>query len=349
MMPMSVTVSITNMCNSRCKTCCVWKIYEDDPALREKELRADEFDSIFESLGEDIMNVVVSGGEPYLRPDLVRICESLYERCHPGIMVIPTNGLLPPLVEDKTKKVLEFCSDSEVIVNLSLDGVGSRHDEIRGIPGNFERVMDSYDRLRRIRNEYCNLKIGIHSVVSRFSIDGLLDLYDYVRDLKPDSYISEYAERRSELFNTDEDIAPDLGEYGAFVRELKTRLRKDYMGKKLSTERMIQAFRLIYYDLAVRELEERRQVIPCYAGFASCQVTPYGDVWPCCVLGYNMSMGNLRQEEYSFSRVWYSKKAEEVRKYIKAGVCTCPLQNAHTTSMLFDLRYAARIIIGMLT
>ena len=81
-------------------------------------------------------------------------------------------------------------------------------------------------------------------------------------------------------------------------------------------------------------LKENRQIIPCYAGYASCQITPFGDVWPCCILGYDQPMGNLRETNYDFVKVWHSSKANEIRKHIKAKNCACPLANAYYTNVL---------------
>ncbi|NAT11114.1 radical SAM protein, partial [ANME-1 cluster archaeon AG-394-G06] len=95
--------------------------------------------------------------------------------------------------------------------------------------------------------------------------------------------------------------------------------------------RITQSFRLEYYAMVEKVLKERKQVIPCYAGFASCQISPYGDVWACCVLA--KSLGNLRDTNFEFYKVWHSEKANEIRASIKRGECYCPLANATYTSM----------------
>ena len=45
-MPINFTVSITNKCNARCKTCNIWRIYEEQPELSKSELSAEEFERI---------------------------------------------------------------------------------------------------------------------------------------------------------------------------------------------------------------------------------------------------------------------------------------------------------------
>jgi MoaA/NifB/PqqE/SkfB family radical SAM enzyme len=344
LLPISLTVSVTNNCNSRCKTCNIWKLYADNPQLEEKELRLQEFENIFENIGHSVIWFTLSGGEPFLRPDLVSIGKSLYGSCKPKILIIPTNGLLPNLIVNKAKEILDVFQETSVIVNLSLDGIGNSHDEMRGMPKNFEKAMITYRQLRDLTNEFDNLEVGVHSVVSKFNVDRLLELYNYVKaELDPDSYICEIAELRSELFNLKDDIAPDIFLYENAIEKLREKLKEDYFNKR-GIPKLIQAFRLEYYSLVVEELRQRRQIIPCYAGFASCQISSYGDVWPCCIQAYDSSMGNLRDVEYDIRRIWRSSRAEEIRKGIKAGLCYCPMANVHYTNMLLHVPTALKVV-----
>ena len=345
-MPINVTISVTNMCNSRCKTCFIWRLYQDHPELRSTEFKTEEFEKTFENLGKQIFYVVITGGEPYLRQDLPRICEALCDHSDPAIMVIPTNGLLPSTIENKTKDILQRCPNTTLKINLSLDGIGDEHDEVRGVVGNFEKLLETYELLKKLKTEFSRLQIGIHTVISKFNVYKFLSLLDYVKQLNPDSYITEVAERRTELFNINKDIAPNPYHYSKFINELSRRIRKG-LRRTQSVSKVTQALRLTYYQIAAQELRERRQIIPCYAGYASCQITPYGDVWPCCVLGYEKSMGNLREKDYDFRRIWHSKRADEVRSFIKSGKCACPLANAHYTNILCNFRSLTRVILNL--
>jgi hypothetical protein len=102
--------------------------------------------------------------------------------------------------------------------------------------------------------------------------------------------------------------------------------------KLTGVSQVTQAFRRQYYELVKRTLREQRQVIPCMAGIASAQIAPNGDVWTCCIRAE--AMGNLREHDYDFARVWRTAKAQQLRRSIKAGECYCPLANAAYTNML---------------
>ena len=118
------------------------------------------------------------------------------------------------------------------------------------------------------------------------------------------------------------------------------------MKKRKGLARITQAFRYEYYNIASKVLKEKKQVIPCFAGWASAQISPQGDVWPCCIRAVNY--GNLREYEYYFKKVWYSKKAIEDRKKIKKGECYCPLANAHYTNMLCNVKTMLKVLLNLL-
>jgi MoaA/NifB/PqqE/SkfB family radical SAM enzyme len=292
----------------------------------------------------------MSGGEPFLRTDLPEICEAAVKYCQPSIINIPSNGLLPAVIEDSVKKIvemLETVGETILIVNLSLDDLGAKHDEIRGIQGNFDALIDTYKRLEKIRSMHSCLRLGIHSVVSRFNVDSLPQLYEYVKTLRPDSYITEIAEERSELFNTGKAIEPTAEDYRKYIEELSRKVRDDF-GQSGYLSKITQSYRTAYYEIVSKWLQERKQIIPCYAAYASCQITPIGEVWPCCILGYDKPLGNLRESGYDFKAVWSSSQADDIRAFIRKRGCSCPLANAHYTNMLCSISTMTRLLLQMI-
>ncbi|NSW92498.1 MAG: radical SAM protein [Firmicutes bacterium] len=332
--PLSLTVSITQKCNSKCKTCNIWK----DPRNKQpnNELAIDEYDKIFESIGRSVIWYTLSGGEPFLRKDIVEIAKLIIKYSAPKVIIIPTNGLLVDRIFRETENILKILPHhSTLIVNISLDGIGENHDEIRGIPGNFKKFLETFAALKELKKTYNHsFELGVHSVVSRFNVENILELFDYVKNnLSPDSYICEIAENREELLNTEDDITPAIDLYEKTIRPLQHELRESLLHNKGITG-LIQAFRLKYYDYVITEMREKRRVIPCYAGRVSAQISPWGDVWPCCILAYQADMGNLREFGHDFNRLWYSEKAAKVRNQVFKGDCYCPMANVHYTNMV---------------
>jgi MoaA/NifB/PqqE/SkfB family radical SAM enzyme len=278
----------------------------------------------------------MSGGEPFLRTDIVEICQSAHNNCKPNLIIIPTNGILYEIIPEKVKEIIEVCPNSHIIVNLSLDMIGEQHDEIRGVKGNFERAMKTYESLKSLNRK--NLEIGIHTVISIFNVHKMPQIYEEIEKMKPDSYITEIAEERVELGTMGMNITPSWEDYSKAIDYLSKKIEKQ---KFKGVSKITQAFRLEYYKLVMRILKERRQVIPCYAGTASAQIAPNGDVWFCCIKAD--PVGNLRDFNYEFKTVWFNEKADRLRKSIKAGKCYCPLANASYTNMLCNFKTLAKV------
>ena len=100
---MNLTFSVTNVCQSRCKTCNIWELYHRSPEKRNGELTFEEIEKVFQSLGH-VYVFNVSGGEPFLRPDIVEIIDSACSYLRPGIIHIPTNALAVDLIEKRVRE-----------------------------------------------------------------------------------------------------------------------------------------------------------------------------------------------------------------------------------------------------
>lgn len=331
-LPVNITVSVSYRCNSRCKTCNVWLLPNDD-------FTVEEYERTFRSLGKAPYWFTFSGGEPTLRKDLPEIIESAYRNCQPGIINIPTNGIQDAVIPGRIERIAVSCPNSQVIVNLSLDGFGAKHDEVRGVHGNFERSMRTYAALKELQKTLPNLTLGVHTVLSNFNIDSFAELCEFVSsELRPDSFITEIAEERIELDTVGLGITPPVEKYTVAIDTLLASLREQRL---TGVSRITQAFRRQYYELVKRTLREQRQVIPCMAGVASGQIAPNGDVWTCCIRAE--SMGNLREHDYDFGAVWRGTRGNELRRSIKAGECYCPLANAAYTNMLTHVPTLAKV------
>jgi MoaA/NifB/PqqE/SkfB family radical SAM enzyme len=324
MLPLNITLSPSPKCNSRCLTCNIWM-------KREDELTLDEWDKVLASLGRAPYWFTISGGEPLMYPHVVELAELAYRHCRPGVINIPTNAILST-IPDRVERIARACPDSQLIVNLSLDGVGPKHDHIRGIRGNFELFEERLGQLLALRRRVRNLTIGIHSVVSVFSVGHLDELIAYADRAGADQFITEIAEPRVELDTVGLPITPSKEAYGKAIDRLVKHVKdKQYSGMAKFTE----AMRIEYYKLVKRILDEEDQVIPCYAGWASAHIYANGTVWPCCVRADDL--GRLRDVGYDFKRIWFGEKIREARRSIAAKECHCPLANASYTNMLHDL------------
>jgi MoaA/NifB/PqqE/SkfB family radical SAM enzyme len=334
--PFSVVVSVSYRCNSRCKTCNVWRKPNDDMSV-------EEWDRVFANLGRTPFYITFTGGEPFLRRDLDEMVISAYRHCRPAVITIPTNGLLSDRVIERVDRICRECPESEIGINLSLDGIGEEHDAIRGVPGNWAKSMATWSRLKELQKQRPNLVLSIHTVISRFNQERFREIYAGLQDLAPDSYITEVAEERVELDTVGWGITPDPDTYAPIADFLSRQARTQHTR---GLARVTQAFRARYYQLALRVVYERRQVIPCYAGWASAHIAPNGDIWSCCIRAE--PAGSLRKTNYDLAPIWFGEGMGRLRKSIYGGECACPMANASYANMLLHPPTVAGVALEVL-
>ncbi|MFW9876717.1 MAG: radical SAM/SPASM domain-containing protein [Candidatus Thorarchaeota archaeon] len=313
--PFNLTISVTNRCNSKCKTCNIWKEKYEDLSL-------EEWHKILKSIGKCPIWVTISGGEPFLREDLVSIVRMISKYNKPYILNIATNGILTNKIESDIKEILSFYNGN-LIVNVSMDGVNDKHDFIRGIKC-FNNVLETYNKLRKLDN----LTIGMHTVISKYNVKDIPKIYGFFKKLNLDSFICEIAENREELKNINMDIAPSDSEYFKAIDFL---LNKNGKGKRIS--KLTKLLRKRYYKLTKDILKEKKAILPCYAGMASAHVNFKGDLWACCIKCE--TFGNLRKN--GFKELWFSEKANKIRDKIKNKECYCTLANASYSNIICGL------------
>jgi len=343
--PINLTLSVTNACNSRCQSCDIWKIYPAEKERLKDELTIDEINTIFRKVGR-VYFFNISGGEPFLRKDILEIVKAGCVHLNPTVVHIPTNALSPDRIASKTEEILigmqEWAPGVKLTLKPSFDGVGAFHDWVRGIPGNYDKLVATLEKLRDLRAKYDHFRLGVGTVISTMNMARLPEIIEQAGKFGVDTYISEVAEEREEMRNVQTGITPTHEEYGKAIAQFRSdtfeRL-KEAGGLELLT----QGMRHQYYEITRRWIRDRKQVVPCYAGISNAHISAYGDLWPCAILAGSKSLGNLKDVEYDFWKLWHSSRADEIRAGIKRGECDCPLANQSYANMLLSPRAMARV------
>jgi radical SAM protein with 4Fe4S-binding SPASM domain len=137
--PLNLQVELTAACNLRCSYC--YREAGADPA--EETMATDELLGILERLWQHgLQSVEITGGEPLLHKDLVRILRFCGERF--ALVALLTNGT--GLTEEIVEAMLPL--RDKLIVSVSLDGsTPEGHDRRRGLTGAFARTGAGVRRL----------------------------------------------------------------------------------------------------------------------------------------------------------------------------------------------------------
>ena len=340
MKPVYLILGLTYDCNSFCRTCFNWEQLRKD---KEHELSLEEIQRTLSSLG-DLLFVVMSGGEPFLRTDLPDICAFLAEHNHVRQITIPTGAIASDRIERSVAATLQRCPATQIVVNLSIDHVGEKHDWIRGVPGNYEKAKTTYARLIALRERYDNLTVNVHTCLCTYNADDLDGLFagvrrdfpeisfhsfEMLRGDQPDKNIQPISiEKYRDLLPRLEAYWESYGQYDTFLRFVKTYTRR--------------------LELAV--LEQETQVRPCHAGTVSGVLDARGEVRMCEL---RPPVGNVRDGGYDFGKVWFSEEAERQRASIRAKECHCTHSCFLSSSLVFDWRtwgaYFASTVVNFLS
>src|SRR5664279_1955787 len=160
-MPVYLLMFVTNRCNAKCEHCFYWS--ELNTKMKE-ELTVAEFDRLARDLGP-MLQITFTGGSPELRRDLPDIVERFYEHCRPTNMTFCMLGHATDRIVSQVEAMLKRCPGQKIKISFSLDGLGREHDKLRGIPGLFDCVVKTINRLADLKPEWPNLRLDIGMTV----------------------------------------------------------------------------------------------------------------------------------------------------------------------------------------
>ena len=307
-----LTYIVTFTCNARCVMCDSWRKPSDDLSLAENE-------RIFSQLPE-LDAVRLSGGEPFVRKDLPQIVELVRKQLSPLVLHITSNGFL-------TDRIVQLCETRDRSLPLqlliSIDGVGDKHDRVRGIAHAYDRALATVRELAPRQREL-RVKLAVNqTIVDRESIEHYHMLKSVVAELGVKNHlIIAYAESATYSIRERHTVQPrfpgELQTFGEFTpSELQALLTaaEDDLADYPLPERLAKQY---YIDGArSRLLERKRARTPrCVALSSHMRLLPDGSV-PTCQFNTTPA-GNLREQ--SFAEVWQSALAETQRKWVRA----CP-------------------------
>jgi MoaA/NifB/PqqE/SkfB family radical SAM enzyme len=331
-LPRYLILGMTNLCIYKCVTCFYWDHLNVN---RHLEMSLEEYDRSLADLGS-LYSVVLTGGEPTLNRDLPAITRLLYRRHDASNVTMPTNSLIPEQVEAIVTAALESRQDDRqtFTVGLSLDHLGERHDVIRGAPGNFPKVAETYRRLIALKKRTRGLTVNVQTVLASFNMDDLPEITAWVAANFPEIDFHSFELLRPPF--PDPSIrALTAAEYAERLKFLRT-----YWKRFDRYRPILRNLKVAARSAELATLQEERMVYPCYAGTISGVLNPEGTVSLCEVM---WEVGNIRDFGYSFRKAWFSEKAVEMRRQIAARACWCTHSCFMTSSLPFSVKGAAHL------
>ncbi|MFQ5739100.1 MAG: radical SAM protein [Acidobacteriota bacterium] len=332
-LPVNLIFFVTSRCNLLCTHCFYW----EELNKPKEELNLDEIERISRSL-PNLLSLSLTGGEPYLRPDLPDIAAAFERNSQVRNIQIPSNGLLVDKTIQRTEELLRKVRRARVCTGISLDGPEAIHNSIRQNARSFGRALESLAELKKLKPSFPNLSVGVAFTVTAANQQHLDEFYRFVsEDLEPDAITITLA-RGSPLDPSLTEV--DLSLYNRFYEKV-LQYRKAHGFCSRWSDRIVIAKEEETYRLVSEAARSQSRVSPCYGGELIGVLAETGDVHVCETL--DRSMGNVRDFGCDFAALWESQQAEAGRLFQKTLGCQCTYECAMSVNTLFNPRRALRI------
>ena len=269
MRPKEAVIAVTYRCNARCQMCNIWK----SEATHEME------PIHYLKLPSSLKTINITGGEPFLRKDLIKVVGNIHTRAPTSRMVFSTNGLLTETIVSAISEIRRF--HRKVGVGISVDGPEEIHDGIRGVRGAFKRAISTIEGLKKVG--VMDLRIGM--TLTNQNVGYAAAVYEIARGLGVE-FSTTFAHNSEIYFQKMDNSIPEFNE--------ATRLSLERVRSAQLRSNSVKDWFRAYHVQGIMDPNLRKEFIArCEAGSRYFFMSPSGDVFPCLVM--NIPMGNLRE------------------------------------------------------
>lgn len=310
-LPRAMHFISTHRCNARCTMCGIWK----EKSQHREEMTTDELDRVFsDRLFSRMEYVGISGGEPFLRDDLVQLSSVVQKRCRSlKRLSLTTNGLLPARIRRILPELVELTRGGGTLldVSVSVHGMGSLLDAIYGVTGAFEKIQETLSFLDEHRAQR-RLTFSINCVLlaDNLAVAGELERWAKARSIP----ISFVAGERRERFFTEGLESAFLGPNGErdLIRFLRQR-RDDPQSSASSVSK--------YRELVAILEGRKKRSLACYYAMGGLLLGHDGSLYYC---SHSEEIGNCLDRPAHL--LYFDPKNLQYRsaKLLNAECLTCP-------------------------
>jgi MoaA/NifB/PqqE/SkfB family radical SAM enzyme len=337
--PVLLNILVTSVCDMRC-THCFFTDELDDRPRKKLQMKTHELQRVSETLGGNLGVLILAGGEPFTRKDLPEIVRAFYENNKLESVYLMSNGQIQKRILPDVTRILEECPNLNVAVALGIDGLKDQHEKIRRKPGSWDTAIDTARQLQVVKREYPRLDIQTCTCFMNTNQETIFEWYDFLKyDLRPDKVNFNYIRPPSA---DPKELDIDHSRYARLARMIDddsrhAAIKNNYGGEAGFFKAAIDIY---MHGLIAKSQEEQKAQMTCYAGTAGGVIYDEGTVSSCENLA---AVGNLRDFDWNFQKLWLSPAMQERRKKAQSG-CFCTHEsNSYYPSLPFNPKHLIQI------
>tara|TARA_Y100000310_G_scaffold343396_1_gene450828 strand:+ start:1373 stop:2275 length:903 start_codon:yes stop_codon:yes gene_type:complete len=290
-----------------------------------------------------LLHLSITGGEPYIREDIDKIVKIFYENTQVPIISIPSNGFYKDRIIKKITNMMESCPELILNQSISFDGLYEDHEKTRGIKGCFNRAMETVKALKELQKKYNRINIGTITTFTSQNQNKFVDIIKGIYKIASPDVIAINLVRG----NPKEKVNLNL-DMSLYKEAVRFRDSLFYSKKMLSLtgfkgSRLATAARMIMNEQTYKIHETNKYQMPCYSANLSGVMYPEGQVHPCEILDDSHMIGNIRDFNYDFRKLWLSQKAKDEVKFIRETKCFCTHECFNMINILFNPKFYPKI------
>ncbi len=339
--PATLVHFVTERCNARCPFCFVDLSASSSCA---EELSLQEIALITKNLPQTLMNVNITGGEPFVRNDITDIADLYLTNSSAQSLFISTNGFF-------TSRIVQFCEtihdrhpEKSIFFSLSINQIGNKHDLLTSVNGMFANSIATFAAIKAFR-PFINPIVSV--TISPQNWRDAVDLYDHLISKQQVDAIQIIMARSAGVFKVPLN---ELDEMTRIYKNLSEKITQDTAsgllleyGRDSMRGRILNIKNVLSREQVAAQLREARPFSPCQAGSLFGVITADGTVYPCEIL--DRPFGNLRHADYDLKKLWRNESAKETRRWMKATKCSCTYECAISVNILSDCTFYLRNIV----
>jgi len=289
--------------------CNIWQEH------KEEELSVAQIKKFFKNFCK-FSWINVSGGEIFLREDLLDIFDIILTTCKDLYLLdFPTNGFQTKLILEVINRLLVNYKIPKILVTISLDGPQKLHDQIRGVEGSWDRAVETFRQLRKLRSARFNVFFGTTlqpANIGKFD-ETVKSVEEKIGNIRYNDFhvnLIQYSPHYYKNIDTS-----DSNDYDKLWPQLERIIRR----RKIFLFSPIGFLEYEYQKLARIYLSEKKTPITCQAFSASFFMDPEGNIFPCSI--YNKSIGNIVDFDYDINKMWDTVSRYRIREEIRKQKC----------------------------
>ena len=315
-LPRELHLELTYRCNQECVMCDIWPRSRGEGGLP-AELSQGEIEKAVENsrILDDLEMILLTGGEPFLRSDLVDLAVFFLRRYPRARLMILSNFFATGLIEKKIRAILDAAPAARLSLGTSLDGLDETHDRVRAVDGAFAALIKT---VRMVKTNFPAIPVESNFTLTPANHAQLLPAYRFARQMGmgftaqfPISWpgTPSFKWRGKDLDKVEDAVSLILEDI----------YRRSPRPGGIVTPDLLS--RLYYWKgLVEYQRQPRRVFASCPASHRYVMLSPAGDLYFCPKLK-NMVVGNILQTP--LDDLWRGEKSEKIRRMIDSGGCHC--------------------------